>query len=66
MCLCQEQFLWLETCYKWSTVIGPLLFVLYITDMPSFVSSLLYNFVNDTKLYRASYFWPLRCSTFAK
>ena len=34
-------------------VLGPLLFAIYINDMPSIVSGSLFKFADDTKLYRA-------------
>ena len=35
------------------SVLGPLLFAIYVNDMPSIVSSSLFKFADDTKLYRA-------------
>ena len=34
------------------SVLGPLLFAIYVNDMPSVVSSKLFKFADDTKLYR--------------
>ena len=34
------------------SVLGPFLFIVYVNDMPNVVSSDLYMFVDDTKLYR--------------
>ena len=55
--MCQEQFKpgWklVTSGVPQGSVLGPLLFVIYINDMPSFVSSSLFTFADDTKLYRA-------------
>ena len=34
------------------SILGPLLFAIYVNDMPSVVSSKLFKFADDTKLYR--------------
>ena len=34
------------------SVLGPFLFIVYINDLPEVVSSDLYMFADDTKLYR--------------
>ena len=34
------------------SVLGPFLFIIYVNDMPNVVSSDLYMFADDTKLYR--------------
>ena len=35
------------------SVLGPILFVIYVNDMPSIVNSNIKTFADDTKLYRA-------------
>ena len=34
------------------SILGPFLFIIYVNDMPNVVSSDLYTFADDTKLYR--------------
>jgi len=46
----------LQTCYQWGAsrlCFGPLLFSLYVNEIPSLVSSSLYMFADDTKLYQS-------------
>jgi len=38
---------------KWGSVLGPLLFAMYVNELPSLVSSPLLMFADDLKLYRS-------------
>ena len=50
---CSSQFIPVTSGVPQGSVLGPVLFTMFINDIPSIVSSPVFMFADDTKMFRA-------------